>query len=492
MNNPIVQSMLNSSTTQNGCATNASSLNACVDFFFQVGAMRGSKESEIVLAFASSYDEDPQRALKLLFWARDVLSGAGERRAFRCCLGWLAHNHPHTLSAEVVALIPAYGRWDDVLTLIGTPVEAAALSVIRTGLESGDALCAKWMPREKSARSQMARIIRESMGISRADYRKTLSRLTKVVESQMCNKDWDNIDYSQVPSQAMRIYKDAFARQSPNTWTSYVGAVVAGEKTVNAGAIHPHEILSPHISTLGYGQADYPQPTVHGRSIVPEIVEQQWKALPNWLMNNPYRILPIVDTSGSMETNFSGGSTRPIDVSVSLGLYISERNNGPFKDCFVTFSEKPKMQLVSGRTFSERLHSVCSASWGTNTNLEATFTTILSHAKTCNAAPSDMPDMILILSDMEFDECCDESQTAMESVSEQYAHAGYSLPKIVFWNLGASKKNVPVRFDKSGAALVSGFSPSIMKSLLTGGEMTAESIMLTTIDSRRYTAITHP
>ncbi len=479
--NPLVQSMTNASTTLNGGATNASSLNPVVDLFFQIGAMRGWEESNIVSTFVSAFEHNPEQALKVLFWARDIRQGTGERRTFRTICEHLAHARPEVMS-RLIHLIPEYGRWDDLLVFISAdrviaPCEPAALYVISSALRSCDPLCAKWMPREKSSKGAIARKIRKSMDLSPKAYRKLLSGLTKVVESQMCSGDWEGIEYGHVPSQAMRIYKDAFKRHTKERWSSYEEGLAAGTQKVNAGAIYPHEIIGSYISE-------------HSTEVIPPVSEAQWNALPNWLMNNPYRILPVVDTSGSMYGGYGADTAvRPIQVSVSLGLYIAERNNGPFKDCFVTFSERPKMQIVTGQTLSQRVHSISSAEWGMSTNLNGTFNMILSHARRNRIMQDDMPNVILILSDMEFNQGVTLSATSMEHIRSAYGKAGYEVPKVVFWNLNARTGNVPVTLREDGTALVSGFSPSIMKSLLSGEDFTPEGIMMETVGGERYTAI---
>ena len=477
--NPIVRSMTNASSTLNGGATLASSSDPVVDLFFQIGAMRGWENDMIVSAFERAFEHNPERALKVLFWARDIRQGSGERNTFRVVCSHLAANYPIVMG-RLIHLIPEYGRWDDLLLFINggqfpAPCEDIALFVIGDALRCGDALCAKWMPREKSSKGAIARKIRKSMDLSPKAYRKLLSSLTKVVESQMCSGDWDGIEYGHVPSQAMNIYKGAFKRHSETRWAEYEKGLKTGEEKVNAGAIYPHEIIGSYISEYDQGQ-------------IPPVSEAQWDALPNWLMNNPYRILPVVDTSGSMYSDYNS-TVSPIQVSVALGLYIAERNNGPFKNHFVTFSEKPTMQSVTGATLSERVHSVSKAEWGMNTDLYRTFDAILTHAKRSGASQDDMPNVVLILSDMEFDHGISVNETAMEQVRELYSKAGYEIPKVVFWNLNARLGNVPVGYREDGTALVSGFSPAIMKSLLTGEDFSPEGIMMHTIGSERYAAI---
>jgi len=477
--------MSNSTQTANGGATNASSLSNCVDLFFQIGSMRNNTEEDILVAWTKAFLENPQTALKILFWARDVRQGAGERRVFRTILAHLVERNPDLFTQNLISQIPEFGRWDDLFVFFGTSVERQAAIVIENALQKNDALCAKWMPREKGSKAHIARALRQHMGMTPKVYRKTLSSLTSVVETQMCDNEWADINFSHVPSQAMRIYKSAFQRNAPDAWVEYLSQLVSGETKVNAGAIHPHQILGPYIQTssnsVGYGYTDDFYTTKIQE--IPQIVEAQWNALPNWMTSNSGAILPVVDTSGSMEG-------LPIQVAVSLGIYIAERITGAFQNHFVTFSDHPKLQKMTGETLHQKLTSVCSAEWGMSTNIEATFEAVLHHATTSGAAAEDMPKTILILSDMEFNACANINETAMQSIRRQYTESGFDLPNIVFWNLNTRLGNVPVRFDEQGTALVSGFSPTIMKSILSTNNFTPESIMQMTIGSERYSNIT--
>jgi hypothetical protein len=183
----------------------------------------------------------------------------------------------------------------------------------------------------------------------------------------------------------------------------------------------------------------------------------------------------------------------PIDVSVSLGLYIAERNNGPFKNHFLTFSESPSLQRISGSDLYEKVSELKSADWGMNTNIESVFDLVLSRAKSNDISEEDMPNVILILSDMEFDQAAGDSytNTAMESIRRKYSQAGYQVPNIVFWNLAARGSNIPVKFDEQGTAMVSGFSPSILVQILSSGEISPEAIMNEVLNSERYSALSH-
>jgi len=298
--------------------------------------------------------------------------------------------------------------------------------------------------------------------------------MTTVVETKMCAGDWDNINFSHVPSVASRNYKKAFNRHTP-LFAEYVAKLVSGDKTVkvNANAIFPHDVLKGIAHS--YAKLDKTE-TDH--------VIAQWDALPNYV--GDASILPLVDVSGSMTTSVPGSTVRCLDVAVSLGLYLADKNKGAFKDTFLTFSSKPQLVTLKGNIV-DKVTQMSKSDWEMSTNLHAAMDKILSVAVKGNVPASDMPAMLLILSDMQFNQCARFDDTAMQMIERKFADAGYVVPQIVFWNLNASD-NVPVKADKSGVALVSGFSPSIMTSLLAADmeQFTPEGIMLKTVMSDRY------
>ena len=473
-NSPLISAIENSSAlTHNGCATNLTSDSAIVDLFFNIAAMRHSSEEDIISAFDVAANENIDAAYKVLFWARDVRGGQGERRVFRTIIKHYAEKDSHAIRM-CMKHIPEYGRWDDMLVFFGTPLEADALEYIKIALQSDEpGLCAKWMPREKSSKGHIAKKIRNYMKLSSKGYRKLLSSATNVVENKMCAKDWDGINYSHVPSVAMNNYKRAFSRNSPGKWFTYLNALENGTAKINSSVLYPHQI----VATLDSYGADIDDARV---------AEQQWKSLPNFLLNNPYKMLPVVDVSGSMCTT---QTPSPIDVAVSLGIYISERNEGPFKDSFITFSKNPSLQGLIGSDICEKVVNLKRADWGMSTDIHAVFDLILNAALRNSIQKEDMPDMILILSDMEFDEASSYNMTAMESIREKYNKSGYKLPNIIFWNLAARNGNCPVKKHESGAALVSGFSPSILMQILSAGEITPVAIVTEVINSERYSNI---
>jgi len=465
--NTFVQAIANQEArTANGMKARKSTASACVDLFYKIGASRGKN---ITGEFTAAYVENSDVALRIAQWARDVRGGAGERQLFRDILVHLEKRDPDAALA-LLKKIPEVGRWDDIFVFTNPDLKSAAYTMLGDALRAKNGLAAKWTPRK----GKIAAEVRAFFGMTPKQYRKSLVAMTTVVETQMCANDWDNINFSHVPSVAARNYKKAFGRHTP-LFAEYVAKLVSGDKTVkvNANAIFPHDVLKGVINrtTLDKTATDH--------------IVAQWDALPNYV--GDASIMPIVDVSGSMSCP-AGKNTGVtcMDVSISLGLYLADKNKGVFKDTFLTFSDKPELVTLKGNIV-DKVAQMSKSDWDMSTNLHAAMDKILSVAVKGAVPASDMPAMLLILSDMQFNQCARYDDTAMQMIERKFADAGYTVPQIVFWNLNSSD-NVPVKADKSGAALVSGFSPSIMTSLLSADldQFTPEGIMLKTVMVPRY------
>ena len=190
--------------------------------------------------------------------------------------------------------------------------------------------------------------------------------------------------------------------------------------------------------------------------------------------------LVVADVSGSM-------SGRPIAVSISLAMYIAERNTSPvWKNKFLTFSERPELQSIVGSTIGSRIHNLSRAAWQMNTDLMAVFKTVLDAGVKNNVPAEDMPQKLIIVSDMQFDQCCrSNKRTNFEQIQKLYRKAGYEMPQLVFWNVN-SYGNVPIKAHDTGTCLVSGCSPSILKSVLTDSVITPVDTMNETVYTERY------
>jgi len=458
--------------TANGMKARKSTANACVDLFYNIGASRGKN---IVPQFTAAYVENSDLALRIALWARDARGGSGERELFRTILKYLEKTDK-TAALALLARVPELGRWDDIFVFTDPTLKSAAYVMLGNALRERNGLAAKWTPRK----GEVAREIREFFGMTPKQYRKSLVALTNVVETQMCSNDWDNINYSHVPSVAHARYKKAFGRHG-TTYAEYVTKLVKGEAgaKINAGAVFPYDVLKGAVNR--YSRSSMSKTEL-------DALQAQWDALPNYI--GDANVLPMVDSSGSMTCSAGGPSSKSglscLDVAISLGLYFADKNKGKFKDTFLTFSRNPKLVNLKGN-INQKIDQMNTGEVA-NTDLNKAFDLVLKTAVDNNVPQAEMPETIVIFSDMQFDQGVSHDDTAIEMIARKYEAAGYELPKVVFWNLNAAYGNAPVKFNKAGVALVSGFSPAVAQGILSGSmdDFTPEAIMLKTVMKPRY------
>lgn len=472
--NSFVNAVQNqTSRTTNGMRARKETASKCVDLFFKAGAARGK---DITKDFIGAYAENREVALRIAQWLRDVRGGAGERELFRQILKYLEK----TNSEDAILLahkVPELGRFDDLFTFQTPQMKNVGFSIVQKALNEGNGLAGKWTPRK----GVIAAEFRKYLGWNPKFYRKRLVELTNVVEQNMCANDWDNINFSHVPSVASARYKKAFNRHTTK-YAEYVASLVKGdnpEVKVNAGAVYPYDVIKGvqnfHYSS-GYDETEK------------NLIIKQWEALPNFI--GDANILAMVDVSGSMTCPAGGykskSRTTCLDVAVSLGLYCADKNTGAFKDTFLTFSGRPELMHLKGNVV-QKVEQMVKSNWAMDTNLHAAFDKILETARTNEVPNEDMPEILLIMSDMQFNSCVNFDDSAMQMINRKYEQYGYKMPVIVFWNIN-SYDNVPVKYDTSGVALVSGFSPAIMKSVLAADmdEFSPEGIMMKTLMNPRY------
>lgn len=483
----FINNEMNKTFTQNGALTNRTSGSFCLDLFFRAGAMRSASEEEIAAAVNRAYAEDPVKTLKIIFFARDVRGGLGERRFFRTAVKALAAYAPAAVERNA-HLFAEYGRYDDLISLFGTQCERKAVEIIGERLnediksmENGDrvSLLAKWLPSvntSSAAARANARTLAKRLGFTEKQYRQTLSKLRKytdIIENRLRERDY-TFDYEKQPSRAMFKYRQAFLRNDNERYTEYLNAVNSGEKTLHAGALFPYDIVRVCLED--------------------EISEQEklsldttWKNLPAYGGNG--NAIAVVDGSGSM-TGAPRNSVRPIDAALSLGIYFAEHNKGAFANHFITFSATPRLVEIKGADIVEKTRFCATFNEVANTNLEATFRLILSAAVNNNVKQDEMPERMYIISDMEFDYCVEggNDSTLFDTMKALYAEHGYKLPEVVFWNVNSMGENFPVKMSDTGAALVSGFSPAIFD-MMADGEISPETVMNSIIESERYAAV---
>lgn len=466
--------------TENGMKALKSSTSACVDLFFKIGASRGKN---ILKEFTAAYVENKDLALRIAQWARDVRGGSGERQLFKDILVHLEQRDPEAAKA-LLAKVPLIGRWDDIFAVQTSELKFAAYNMLGDALREKNGLAAKWTPRQ----GPIAVELRKFFGMSPKFYRKSLVEMTKVVEQQMCAKDWDEINFSHVPSVAHARYKKAFIRNTPK-YKEYVAELTkdpkdrAVEVKINAGAVYPYDVLKGLMPGGFMRSVD----SIQDKTEL-DVITAQWNALENFMGDAD--VLPLIDVSGSMTIpiggHTSGSSVSCLQVAVSLGLYCADKNKGKFKDTFLTFSGSPELLHLKGDII-DKVQQITTSAWAMNTDLIKAMNLILKTAVNGNVSQAEMPKILLIFSDMQFDQCAEFDDSAMQMIQRKFAEAGYEVPSIVFWNLN-SKDNVPVKANAKKVALVSGFSPSIMKSVLSADseKFTPEGIMLQTIMNPRY------
>ena len=246
----------NKTYTENGAVSNRSTGKDCLDLFATIGALRQADEAEICTRFLRAYAEDPDIAMKILFYARDVRGGLGERRVFRCILKWLAANERGSVIRNL-PLIAEYGRWDDVLVLLDTPCRKEALALLKKRFkadlsalegEGEVSLLGKWLPSVNASNAETvhtAKRLASAFGLTERDYRKALTALRariRILENNLREKDY-TFDYAKQPSKAMFKYRRAFVRNDGERYGAYLEKVNKGEATLHTGTLLPYEIV---------------------------------------------------------------------------------------------------------------------------------------------------------------------------------------------------------------------------------------------------------
>ena len=463
----------NRTYTENGAVTHATTYSDCLDLFATIGALRSRSEQEILNRFVRAFTEDPDLAMKTLFFARDVRGGLGERKVFRVCLQWLAQNATDSAKKNIPH-IAEYGRWDDLLSLMCTPCEKDALRVIKQQLEED--LKAKWLPSVNASNAQTvlhAKRIARYLGMSDAQYRKTLVKLReriRIIENSLRVKDY-SFDYSKQPSKAMFKYRKAFYRNDGERYGEFLNKVSHGEAQLHTGTLTPYEIIKPFF----YDKVSDQEANA---------IDATWKAQEDFTGDE--NALVVIDGSGSM---YCRTDPMPATVALSLGIYFAERNVGSFRNHFITFSEKPQLVEIKGETILEKVRYCHGFNEVANTNIQKVFELILRTAVKNNVPQAEMPSTLYIISDMEFDYCAEGADlTNFEYAKKIFAAAGYQLPRVVFWNVQSRNQQQPVTQNEQGVALVSGCTPRIF-SMLQSGILSPLGYMLDILGAERYAKI---
>jgi hypothetical protein len=500
--------------TENGGITHKTTKSDLLDMFAMGAAFRNRSDSDVINLFKNAFEENPVYALKCLFYIRDIRGGQGERRFFRVCMRWLANNYPEAVIRNL-QFVPEFGRWDDLYVFVGTSVEKNAFSIMRNQLAldvqcKTPSLLAKWMKSENTSSKEsrlLGRKTRQYLGMTAREYRKTLSILRtriNVLEKLMSENRWDEIEFDKIPSRAGMIYKNAFARhdlereKNENVQT-YAEFAKDKTKTVNAKALYPYECVNEAVKVM-YGRNGgsywygYYDRDVSLDDTDRLMVNKYWENLTDYFNNATFNGIAVVDTSGSMTGR---EASAPINVAISLGLYCAEHNQGPFANHYISFSSRPQLIRTNGVDFCDKVKRIYETNLCENTNIVATFDMLLDVATRPGVKKEDIPQNVIVISDMEFDSATSSwrykstinssnAETVLESVARKWAAAGLEMPHLIFWNVDARQNNIPM-IGNGRISYVSGFSPSIFETIMSG--KTGYDLMMEKLDSERYSCI---
>ena len=508
-----LQNATNFTLTENGGVTHKSTRSDLLDMFAMGAAMRKRSDEDVILMFRKAFAENPAYALKCLFYIRDVRGGQGERRFFRLCMRDLVKQNIDAARRNL-RHVPEFGRWDDLYVFEDTALEAEAFAFMKEQLAldvqcKTPSLLAKWLKSENTSSAESRRLAnktRIAFGMNHKQYRKTLSILRErinIVERLMSENRWDEIEFDKIPSRAGMIYKNAFARhdleraKNENVQT-YAEFAKDETKTVNAKALYPYECVAEAVKASGVGYYGYGYRSRNNDQTETNrlMVNKYWDNLADYFNGASFNGLAVVDTSGSMT---GSEASAPINVAISLGLYCAEKAKGPFAGHYVSFSSRPQLIATEGIDFVDKVARIYRTNLCENTNIEATFDMLLDTAIRNKCSQDDLPQNIIVISDMEFDHATGSwwggnssristanAETVMEGIARKWAQHGYQLPHMIFWNVQSRQNNIPM-LGQGRVSYVSGFSPSIFETIMTG--KTGYELMMECLNKDRYAMI---
>ena len=486
----MIDNALNKYYTENGAATLATTGDCCLDLFATIGALRHVSEEEICLRFMRAYAEDRDKAMKILFFARDVRGGLGERKTFRIITQWLA-GYSKTSVVKNIVNIPEYGRYDDLMSLFGTSCETEVLRFIAgqwkkdmKALKNGEpvSLLGKWLPSINASSADtvaQAKKIAKYLNLRPSKYRKAVSALRKhihILENDLRLREY-TFDYAQIPSRAGHKYRVAFMRNDRKRYMKYLKRVERGTAGMHTATLLPYDIVASVLDKYTSWDNNPIRVTEEERAAL----NVTWNALPDYTCGE--NALVVIDGSGSM---YGYDNPMPAAVALSLGIYYAERNRGQFQNHFITFSERPQLVQIKGTDIIDKVTYCESYDECANTNIEAVFRLILNTARQHQVPQEEMPARIYIVSDMEFDSCAENaSLTNFQNMEQMYRKAGYKLPEVVFWNVASRRRQQPVKKNQQGVALVSGCNPRLFE-MISSGNLSPYACMMDVLSRERY------
>ena len=464
--------------TENGAVALSTSGSALLDLYGTIGSLRNAEDERIFRLFSNAYKEHPIYATKIVFYARDIICGLGERKTFRTLIRYMAEHYPESLRPNF-DLIGVYGRYDDLYSLIGTPLEDDMWIAMKkqfnddlVNLHKGNAisLLAKWI-KTADASSEKTRTLgiltAHKLGYSVYSFKRIIREMRKkigIVEALMSDNRWDEITYSKVPSRAMMLYRNAFFRHDGTRYKEFIKKAVSGEEKIHSSTLYPYDIIEKCLD--------------NGNDMT---IEAQWRQLPNYVGENA-NVLIMADTSGSM-------IGRPLNSAIGLAIYFAERNKGAFHNLWMSFSSQPTFHELKGETLAQKIANLDKRDWEMNTNLKAAFDAIIDIAEENDIPSEDMPKSLIVISDMEIDYCGDRNWSFYDKMTHKFEKHGYSIPNVIFWNVNSRSDVFHADSNRKGVQLASGQSITVFKQIMQSAGTTPIEAMMKVLNGDRYKEI---
>ena len=498
-----------------------------VTFFTQL--VRGLSQKEITKnvtsILATSSFVQIQDLVVMAFQTRDVRGGKGERMLFYHMLSEILNQCPGW-AYDLLKLVPEYGCWKDMWVMysmcpgVQKSIDTVVLEQFLLDQESEKpSLLIKWLPREGTKDDLLARHFADiffpetpsKMGYRMRRYRKCLSFLNKklnTTEINMCGKTWAEIHPEHVPGRLMKRNKLAFFNQKKSH----------GEIKIRYPGNFDREECAEHFQKLlkdvkegkvvmKGGHTTMPHEHIHeilyNRRLSEEeeaVIQGQWEAIRAETLKagGLGKVVPMCDFSGSMDGV-------PKEVSLALGILISEVATPAFKDHILTFDSTPTWHsFVGKKDIVEKVRSTGHIGQGLSTNFQLAADLILKKLVEHKVAPEDAPTDLLVLTDMGFDQASlstrsyhnvpDQTQkwqTHFQMIRENFERLGYTPPRIVCWNLRAEYNDYHAKAHEVGVVQLSGWSPSALKAIQGEGIVveTPYQGMRKILDDERYNRV---
>lgn len=456
--------------------------NPNLDLFIKM--VREINKEELEFYLEKSWDYDKIKTIAIIFNSRDRINGKKEKKISNYSMNWLKKNHNSIYKKNIITYINNYGCWNDLNFIIKNNKKnnyeyklfAEQLKKDIEILNNDDndnnhkniSLCSKWVisPNDSNVIKIARHLFNNDLIKYQERYRKEIIKPLRthldLIETKLCNKNYQEINYKKIPSKALSMYVKTFKKWDNDKYENYLEDVRNKKVPMKINGLLPHEIIKNYLKS--------------NLNEVDETLELQWKTFIDNFKNESYEnyedIIPIVDVSGSM---FSGNdnSIKPIFVSVALGLFLSELNRNDLHNKIITFSESPKFIEIKGNNLRDRIKSILEAPFGLNTNFLKIADLIINN--------SIYHKKIICFTDMQFDRCYDNYNYSLEDIHHlfmnKFTNNDYEKPLLIYWNLNGIYNDCPINVDLENTSIISGFSEQLLKIIFKSNDITPINLM---------------